>query len=284
MADSLYDHLAALMDRYHTTSLVGVSPEAFRAKIERFVNNEVAVEEGWDDPMRQRDFSVNFVWGHHHDFGTFKQKGRMADRHIRILARFISELGMPIDLTGASVLDVGVWTGGTSLMFHAMGAEEVVGVEEVAKYATAFAYLCESFGLDSVKAVRASLYDLTYFQEFEHVICSGVLYHVSDPIVALRILYNALRPGGTLWIETETYPSEQSICVYSGPTQIKGVYPHRKGWNWFIPSLPALERMLRDIGFSTVELGTTDGRRLVAKAIKGEHIDMLRAGLSRRLP
>lgn len=271
------------MKCYQTNSLVGISPEEFNAGLTRFVNNEVDIDEGWADETKQRDFSVVFEWGHNHDFGTFILPGRMTDRHIRVFVRFITELGMPINFTDNKILDVGVWTGGTCLLLAAMGAQEVVGVEEVAKYAAAFRYLCESFGLDSVRAVRASLYDLTYLQEFDHVICSGVLYHVSDPIVAVRILFNALRPGGTLWIETESNPSEQRAFTYSGPTQLKGVSPQRKGWNWLIPSRSALEQMLRDVGFAEVRLGGLDGRRLVAKAVKGEHVDMLRAGLSRGL-
>ena len=49
-------------------------------------------------------------------------QGLMGDRHINILATFIDDFGLPRDLTGKSVLDVGVWCGGTSLLLAAMGA------------------------------------------------------------------------------------------------------------------------------------------------------------------
>lgn len=47
----------------------------------------------------------------------------MADRHIEIIARFLSDFGLPLDLTGKKVLDIGVWTGGTCLALCALGAE-----------------------------------------------------------------------------------------------------------------------------------------------------------------
>ena len=57
----------------------------------------------------------------------------MGDRHLVLLARYMDDFGaFPRDLSGKRVLDIGCWSGGTSLLFSALGAE-VVAVEEVRK-------------------------------------------------------------------------------------------------------------------------------------------------------
>src|SRR5207245_11440784 len=113
-----------------------------------------AAGEGYADPARQRDLSVQFEWGHHHDFGTFSMAGLMQDRHIHVLAAFMTLFGIPgRDLTGKSVLDVGCWTGGTSLLLAAMGAR-VVAIEEVAKYAECTGYLRDAFGVAKLEVPK----------------------------------------------------------------------------------------------------------------------------------
>ena len=91
--------------------------------------------EGYGDAEleQQRDLSVKFHWGHNHDFGDFQLQGRMADRHIDLLANFISFF--PVSLAyfqGKQVFDIGCWTGGTALLLAALGSN-VHAIEEVKK-------------------------------------------------------------------------------------------------------------------------------------------------------
>ena len=47
-----------------------------------------------------------------------------------------------------------------------------------------------------------SLYDLEPTASFDIVFCLGVIYHVTDPIVALRRIYHVMKPAAkpiTLW-------------------------------------------------------------------------------------
>lgn len=279
--------LARHMERYTVGRLAGIDADAFRAGIDGFLGLRDHAMEGYGDPSRQRDLSIRFHWGHDHDFGAFALPGRMGARHLEIPARFIDELdALPADLSGARVLDIGCWTGGMSLLLVAMGAE-VVAIDEVRKYVECVEFLARSFGVaDRLRAEARSLYDLDgdrWQDAFDFVILSGVIYHVSDPVIALRRVFNCLRNGGTCLLETFASPRPGRLLEYAGPTSLgpgRAEDLDRSGWNWFVPTAGALAQMLEDVGFGDVRLGSLQGRRLVASARRATHVDVLRAGLS----
>lgn len=264
-------HLRALMGRYRTANLVRESPEAFRAAIDRFLARKDGAVTGAFDLSVQRDLSQQFAWGHNHDFGDFALKGRMGDRHLHHLAIFIDVFGaLPRDLAGRRVLDIGCWTGGTSLLLAAMGAE-VVAIDEVPIYVELLAYLKQAFGVERLEVRHRSLYECHDFADaFDYVLFAGVLYHVTDPILALRITFNALKDGGVCLVETTGFAAPQPLLSYK-----------RVGWNWFDMSPSALEQMLRDVGYAEARTGpVTPNHRLYAVARRARHVDMRRDGLS----
>jgi 2-polyprenyl-3-methyl-5-hydroxy-6-metoxy-1,4-benzoquinol methylase len=273
------DHLNRLMSRYVTDD------EEFREHIQSLPGTADADIEGYDPATAvatQRDLSLTFTWGHDHDFGNWQMKGHLGDRHVRVIADFVDRCGLPLNLTGQRVLDVGCWTGGTSLLLAAMGAH-VLAVEEVVKYAKCTELLFEAFDVDGV-VFDCSVYEISEhlrretwpLAPFDYVICAGVLYHVTDPVVLARVLYNALKPGGVCFIETEVVDRLGLDWLYRGP--------QCEGWCWFVPTRYALHRLLEDVGFDTVTSHKFSDSRFSAKAVKGdEPRDMLRAGLSMRV-
>ena len=287
------EYLRGLMERYTTDHLIGITPEDFKAKIDEFLALDDHEMEGWESPDKQRDKSVKFLWGHNHDFGTFKLEGAMEDRHIRVIAKFI-EMGLPMDLTDKRVLDIGVWCGGTSLLLAAMGGR-IRAIEEVQKYNDCAWFLACSFdimwknqsndpminmltyhGIDAL-----SLYQLEYAVlpkgGFDYVSFPGVLYHLTDPIIALRIIYNSLKNGGKMFLETMTARDsahDAKILQYHGPSE--------PGWNWFAPTPATLRQMMLDVGFEDVRVQPTENQRAYAVGTRKSHKDILRAGLSRR--
>lgn len=263
------------MGQYTTENLRGITPEEFRTRIDKFLALNDHEMEGYDSPKGQRHESVKFHWGHNHDFGDFQLEGKAGDRHITVISKFM-ELGLPRNLEGQRVLDVGAWTGGTSLMLAAMGAD-VQAVEEVNKYASVIEFLARSFHLRLWALMPMSIYDIHSGDgTYDYVLLAGVLYHLTDPVLALRILFNCLQDGGRIFVESAVAPAEYGgahILAYHGPS--KGT------WNWFVPSSKAVEQMLIDVGFEEVEF-FGEGNRAYFTATRKHYKDLLRAGLSRR--
>jgi 2-polyprenyl-3-methyl-5-hydroxy-6-metoxy-1,4-benzoquinol methylase len=278
-----YDALSQLMQRYRVEHLVSVDPEEFRRTVEAFLHQEGPSASG---TAGQRDLSVRFHWGHTHDFGSFQLSGRMGYRHLAVLSVFIDKLGaIPLSLAGRRVLDVGCWTGGTSLLLAAMGAE-VLAIEEASIYVGALEYLTRSFGIRNLTPRALSLYSLSapeYQDAFDVILFSGVIYHLSDPVLGLRLVYNALKDGGVCLVETAANSSGASICTYEGPhvvTRGSQGATSRGGWNWFVPSRAALVRMMEDVGFTEVKAIRRIGGRVFAVGRRRGHADLTRAGFS----
>ena len=291
-SDSIADLLRRKLGRFGTASLPASSIQALREHIETNIGTIDSKSESYaaEDIPWQRDLSMKYHWGHTHDFGTFTVKGRMGWRHVNILAGFLSYFNLDEGyFNGKDILDVGCWTGGTSLLLAALGST-VVAVEEVRKYAVTAAFLVELFGLaEQVRVEPISLYDCSsaQFQEsFDIVYCPGVLYHLTDPVLGLRILFNSLRVGGCLLLESAGLNSEEPLCLFSGSLQHgAGTQEalNRGGWSWFTPSISALERMLAEVGFSEVECKWGAKRNnIYCYAHKKRRAGICRAGLSRR--
>lgn len=285
------EFLQDLMKRYTTDNVA--DPAAFKAKIDEFLAMDNWEMEGYTEEEKdvQRQKSIKFEWGHNHDFGSFKIDGLMGDRHINILASFIDDFGLPRDLTGKSVLDVGVWCGGTSLLLAAMGAE-VRCIEEVVKYANCARFLFQEFDLGAAVFYSGeldrplSLYDFIGMDGYDYIIFPGVLYHLSDPILALRILFNALKDGGQIFVET-------AVCEFSNPDNRRLNFAKGESNNIFIPSYPAVATMMEYVGFVLPpQYGDLPHQGIVIDDEKNrgfftgyrkEWRPMLQAGLSRRI-
>lgn len=77
---------------------------------------------------------------------------------------------------------------------------------------------------------------------FDVVLCAGLLYHVTDPIEALRTLRGALAPGGRIVIETIIVPGDDPIA-WTPPRRYAGA----RGF-WALPTRPCLEAWIERAG------------------------------------
>jgi SAM-dependent methyltransferase len=248
--------------------------------------------EGLRSKENQRDLSIKFHWGHDHRFNEKKSvKGRMGEHHIRLIAEFIAGFGIGMNhFLGKDVIDVGCWTGGTTLMMKHLGANRVLALEEVQKYAiTAKRLLNEVYGLTGVICNGTNLYDLEVCKSYDVAFFPGVVYHLSDPVLGLRRLFNSLRDGGECFVESAGIDSDASIARYDGnriyhnsPTEhFKDL--NRGGWNWFIPSPLCLERWMVEAGFDGVRCYYSQAsNRIFGYGKRTKYVDITRAGFSRR--
>jgi 2-polyprenyl-3-methyl-5-hydroxy-6-metoxy-1,4-benzoquinol methylase len=222
-------------------------------------------------------FQDFFVWGHDHDFGFgVRRQGAMQQRHIEICEEAITFGMLPASLNGKKVLDVGCWTGGDLLILEALGGQ-VVGFEENKKSAQAARALIESLSSGST-ILQKSIYqdDESLKDSFDYIFCSGVVYHVTDPMLFIRILFMYLKPSGEILFETKAASGSGSQCSYSGTLE--------KGWNWFAPNEEALGRWMVDAGFeiNSIQILRRKNGRLLAHAKKLANAPLReRSGFSR---
>lgn len=249
--------------------------EIYRTLAEEFPDQE-SPKSYWHDAVR-KGFTDFFTWGHDQSFGFGLQRpGAMGTRHQEIAAEAIALGYLPADLAGNEVLDVGCWTGGDILVLSGLGAQ-VTAVEEHPVSGAAAYRLCSLLEVPA-QVEQCSLYqeEVDWCGRFDIVYISGVVYHLTDPLLALRICFAYLKPGGRVIVETKASALSGPYCEYAGTSE--------KGWNWYAPTMETLGRWLVDAGFPRDRIGLhmRPVGRLLACAEKGTP-QMLpeRAGFSR---
>jgi SAM-dependent methyltransferase len=292
-AREIREELQKRFKGYQTSNLHDISTEEFSHYIQSRIGVIDAQSEGYSENEleSQRDSSIKFYWGHNHDFGEFKLEGRMGERHINELANFMALFPVSFeDFKNKNVLDVGCWTGGTTLVLASLSSK-VFAIEEVKKYADMASFLVKAFDLSNrVSVNHLSLYDCNseeFFDRFDIVYFPGVLYHLSDPLLALRILFNSLKVGGKILIESEGVEREEPFCRFDGSLIYRAGTREdltRTGWNWFVPSPSALHRMMREAGFDDIDTLLYRSRkrrkRLYGYGKKIAQVGICKAGLS----
>ncbi len=217
----------------------------------------------WWDSAAHLDSKQFFVWGHDHNFGHgFFRKGSMGTRHLEITAESLSLGFLPERLDGKKVLDVGVWTGGDLITLAGLGGS-CFALEEHPIAAKAAAALVRSLEVPA-EIVQSSVFEdkESWSQSFDYIYCSGVVYHVTDPVLFLRILFCYLKIGGELLIETKAIGGRNATCGYSGTME--------RGWNWFAPNELTLGRWLVDAGFEAdnITIHRRKNGRLLSHSVK----------------
>jgi SAM-dependent methyltransferase len=289
-AKLISDELRQLFSFYQTSNLTAISTEDFTKYIQSQIGVIDAQSEGYSegDLEQQRDLSMKFHWGHNHDFGEFKIEGRMGDRHIDLLSNFVTLFPISLDdFKGSSVFDIGCWTGGTTLLLASLGSK-VFAIEEVKKYTDMVSFLSKAFGIeDQVTISPLSIYSCNsneFYNRFDVVYFPGVVYHLSDPLIALRILFNSLKVGGVMLVESAGINLQEPLCEFEGSLNYrKGTKErlNRGGWNWFKPSPSALYRMMREAGFDKIETLWHHGtKRVYCYGKKVSQVGICKAGLS----
>jgi tRNA (mo5U34)-methyltransferase len=156
--------------------------------------------------------------------------------------------GVPLDLTGASVLDVGTTNGGTAFTLERRGAARVVATDIVDPMHFGFEAIREALG-SSVEFRQLSVYELAQAmgEQFDFVIFWGVLYHLRHPLLALDNVRAVA--GGEVYVETAVCDAE---TVAAGSQPLARFYRLDElgadSSNWFAPNVPALLDWCRSCG------------------------------------
>lgn len=176
--------------------------------------------------------------------------------------------GIPEDLTGKEVLDIGCWDGFFSFACEDRGAKNVVGIDIGIETC---GHWGGTAGFDFAKKILKSKVQFkpcdimncsSLEYEFDLVLCYGVLYHMQAPLLAFKELFNVTMPGGTLLIET--------ACIKGETPSWDFLQGHdNDDTNYWYPTFNGLKACLEWAGFINVEkIYSLNDIRLTCKAIK----------------
>jgi tRNA (mo5U34)-methyltransferase len=170
--------------------------------------------------------------------------------------RRIADLGLPEDLSGKSVLDIGAWDGAFSFECERRGAARVLATDsfvwEGKTWGSKEGFELARRALGSrVEDLLIDVFDLTASRvgTFDVVLFAGVLYHLKHPLLALERVAEVT--GGQLILNSHinlTNLDRPAMAFYPGSEQ------NNDASNWWGPNVPALRAMLQTVGFRKIEV------------------------------
>jgi tRNA (mo5U34)-methyltransferase len=216
------------------------------------------------------------------------------------------------NLHGKSVLDIGAYDGFFSFAAERLGASRVVALDHYVWFTDMIAAMkdwresCrtgvptppldrsrhwqpdELPGRRPFDAARALLgsrvepvvgdfmtMDVSSLGTFDVVLFLGVLYHLEEPLAAMRRVASVTAPGGLAIVETESMEifglRDTPFCEFFPSDEL-----NHDPTNWWVPNGKALDGLCRAAGFREVTLLTdpprTVGRRVIKHLIGGSRL------------
>lgn len=176
----------------------------------------------------------------------------------------LSILGLPDDMQGMRVLEIGPADGYFTKMLSERGAH-VVAVDYAAKDHCGFAVMEQLAGRE-YEFHHCNIFDLPKlgFEPFDLVLCLGVLYHLPDMCRALYILRNIT--SKRLIVETlisrqnEDTPAAEYLYAMSHNNDIS---------NFWAPNPLCCEKMLNDAGFELADSRISETRGMFKADVVG---------------
>ena len=162
--------------------------------------------------------------------------------------------GLPDDLSGASVLDIGTANGGAAFIAERRGASRIVAADIFDQAWHGFDDIRDTLD-SSAQFVKASVYDLPDHpaiagESFDIVLFLGVLYHLRHPLLALDSLRRLT--GGHAYVETAVSDWELPDGCPATARFYRGDELNGDATNWFSPNMACLLDWCRSSGFSTM--------------------------------
>lgn len=153
------------------------------------------------------------------------------------------------DLSGKVIADIGCGNG--YYMFRMAHHKPclVVGFEPYLQHYFTFHTLNSFAGQENLHLELLGVEHIGHFTEcFDVIFLMGILYHRASPVEALRDIKKAMRPGGTLIVESQGIPGDEPTALFPEKTYAKvpGTY--------FVPTAACLRNWLVRTGFQDVEV------------------------------
>jgi tRNA (mo5U34)-methyltransferase len=183
----------------------------------------------------------NFIWHQ-----TFHLSENVVAPGTNDIEWLLDQVGLPPNLDGATVLDIGTTNGGAAFIAEQRGAERVVAVDIYGPDRFGFDPIKTAFG-SNVDFIQGTIYELPDVLEkdrFDEVLFLGVLYHLRHPLLALDSLRRLTRQH--LYVETAVFgsPSDPPMARYFRRDELSG-----DSSNWFAPNVSCLVDWVESSGF-----------------------------------
>lgn len=174
--------------------------------------------------------------------------------------------GIPEDLTGWRVLDVGCNAGFYSFELARRGAS-VLAIDMEPLYLNQARWAAKQYGLqDRVEFRETQVYEFARSSEqFDLVWFMGVFYHLRYPLLALDILAQRTKrmmvfqtlamPGQQVYADTQDHPiTEREPLLDPGWPKMAFIEHRFAGdrTNWWVPNHAGIQAMLRSSGLEVV--------------------------------
>lgn len=151
-------------------------------------------------------------------------------------------------LQGRVVLDIGCNNGYYLYLMAKQKPRFVLGIDPTIAYYYQYQALKQICTPPNTHFTLHGVDDLVHFDKaFDVVFCLGIVYHHTDPIGMFRKIFNAMRPGALLIVESMGVSADGPFFLFPSSRYL-GMPGH-----WFIPSREALENLLRRAGFQYIE-------------------------------
>lgn len=172
--------------------------------------------------------------------------------------------GLPKDMTGMSVLDIGGWDGLFSFEAEKRNASEVLMIDiyQTAKMKDPNKSFQFAKRILNSK-VRYSENSLESFPEesigWNCIFYFGVLYHIENPLGAIKKLFSLVDKNGIILLETAICNHEQEPLLAYRPGH------HGDNTNQFYPNIKWLELVGKQFGAKEVKVIYNDSERATIK-------------------
>jgi len=116
------------------------------------------------------------------------------------------------------------------------------------RFCYAFQLVNRFAGFENLKYELLGAEHIHFFRRlFDVVFCMGVLYHNRNPIQILTGIWESMRPGGELILESQGIPGEGSYALFPEDryAKMRNV--------WFFPTVECLVNWTKKAGFKEVE-------------------------------
>jgi len=147
------------------------------------------------------------------------------------------------------ICDIGCNNGYYMFRMNGYQPRLVIGLEPSVQHYYCFKGLNSMAGCTNLAIDLLGVEHLFFFAEtFDVIFLMGIIYHRPSPIDVLRDIYTALRPGGTLILESQAIPGDEPVALFPENTYAKvpGTY--------FVPTGCCLVNWMKRAGFNDVQL------------------------------